>query len=392
MTQAGLATMSVVVGFVFTWLAFALVVTVAALTIGLAVTIVLVPVMLTALTASCRFATGAHRNRFEAFLDARLTTTPRTTGTGLRRWLGMSTGRETVYHLLVGPAVSSVAFAFVVGSWTVGLTLVSATPLSLLSGAGPTGELVALSAAGAALLFSAPYVATTAAAAELSVAKALLEPTREELEQRIEVLTESRAQVVDAADAERRRIERDLHDGAQQRLVSLAMNLGASRAAMKDNPGPELDAIIAAHEEAKQALTEMRDFVRGLHPAVLEDRGLDAALSGLAARSPVPVGLTVDVDKRPSPTVEAVAYFVVSEALTNVAKHAEASRVDLRVLRTNGTLTILVVDDGRGGADPGSGSGLRGLRDRVASVDGTLILSSPPGGPTRVTVELPCES
>ena len=140
-------------------------------------------------------------------------------------------------------------------------------------------------------------------------------------------LTETRARVVDAADAERRRIERDLHDGAQQRLVALAMNLGRARAKFDDDPEGARELVDQAHEEAKDAITELRNLVRGIHPAVLTDRGLDAALSAVAARSPVPVRLDVDVPERPSPTVEAVAYFVVSEALTNVARHAQARHV-----------------------------------------------------------------
>jgi signal transduction histidine kinase len=381
--QAWLATVSVVVGFVFTWLAFALVITFATLTLGLAVTIVLLPVLLTALTWACRAATSLLRQRFAAYLGETIARPRRgPAGDGLRKWLGVTTGRELVYHVLVAPWVSSLAFAFVVVFWAGGFTALAAafTGVPLFA------------AAGLVLLGLAPFVSVAAARAELSVAKALIEPGREELERRIDVLTQSRAGVVDAADAERRRIERDLHDGAQQRLVSLAMNLGASRAAMKDRPGPELDAIVAAHEEAKQALAEMRDFVRGLHPAVLDDRGLDAALSGLAARSPIPVSLNVHVDERPSRTIEAVAYFVVSEALTNVAKHASASQIDLAVQRIGNELSVLIEDNGRGGADLTRGTGLQGLADRVASVDGHLLLSSPPGGPTRITVELPCES
>jgi len=381
--QAWLATVCVVVGFVLTWLGFALVITVLSLLLGLGVTIVLVPVLLTALTMSCRMVTAAQRARFAVYLGEDIPAAPtRPAGDGLRRWLGVTTGRELVYHVLVAPWTSSVAFAVVVFFWGGGLvglaTSLRGTPLFALL--------------GLFLLGLAPFVSVAAARAEVAIAKALLEPTREELEQRIDVLTQSRAGVVNAADAERRRIERDLHDGAQQRLVSLAMNLGASRAAMKDKPGPELDAIVSAHEEAKQALAEMRDFVRGLHPAVLDDRGLDAALSGLAARSPIPVSLAVHVDERPSRTVEAVAYFVVSEALTNVAKHARASQVDVLVQRSGNKLVLLVEDNGRGGADSALGSGLQGLADRVASVDGHLTLSSPPGGPTRITVELPCES
>ena len=226
-------------------------------------------------------------------------------------------------------------------------------------------------------------------------ARALLGPgRREELALRVETLARSRADLAAAADAERRRIERDLHDGAQQRLVSLAMNLGMARERFEAEPEPVRQAIAAAHDEAVLALTELREFIRGLHPAVLSDRGLDAALSGLAARAPLPVRLRVDVPKPASPGVEAVAYFIVSEALTNVVKHAQATRAEVTVTRAGDVLGITVTDDGRGGAvsAAGDGTGLRGLEQRAAAVDGTLSIDSPPGGPTTITAELPCES
>jgi signal transduction histidine kinase len=213
------------------------------------------------------------------------------------------------------------------------------------------------------------------------------------------VLETTRAGVVDAGDRERRRIERDLHDGAQQRLVSLAMNLGLAKRTLRNLSPQEqaaraMEVIDEAHLEAQAAITELRDLVRGLHPVVLEDRGLDAALSGIAARAPLPVKLEVRMDRRAAPAVEAVAYFVVSEALANIAKHARASRAEIAVQERageNGTvLVITVTDDGVGGADPGKGSGLVGLRQRAASVDGTLRITSPLGGPTTLHVELPC--
>jgi len=154
-----------------------------------------------------------------------------------------------------------------------------------------------------------------------------------------------------------RRIERDLHDGAQQRLVSLAMNLGMARVLFESEPEPVRQAIAAAHDEAVLALTELREFIRGLHPAVLNDRGLGPALSGLAARAPLPVRLRVDVPEPASPGVEAVAYFIVSEALTNVVKHAQATRAEVTVTRAGDLLRIAVTDDGRGGAAPGEGTG-----------------------------------
>ncbi len=225
------------------------------------------------------------------------------------------------------------------------------------------------------------------------LARLLLGTSRTEvLEARVTDLAASRNSTVDAADAERRRIERDLHDGAQQRLTSLAMNLGIARATLGDLPEDGARAIEQAHEEAKQVLTELRDLVRGLHPAVLEDRGLDAALSAVAARSPVPVRLRVDMDRRVARDVEAVAYFVVSETLTNVARHADAANAAVEVDLRGELLRLRIADDGRGGADPQGGTGLQGLADRVRSVDGTFHLTSPLGGPTVIEAELPCAS
>jgi signal transduction histidine kinase len=163
-------------------------------------------------------------------------------------------------------------------------------------------------------------------------------------------------------------------------------------ASLGDAPEHVRDAVAGAHEEAKLALAELRGFIRGLHPAVLDELGLDAALSGIAARSPVPVRLTVTLPERPPRAVEAVAYFVVSEALANVARHAAATRVTVDVARTGDVLRVRVTDDGLGGADPARGTGLRGLVQRVGSVDGTLRIDSPRGGPTTVEAELPCGS
>jgi signal transduction histidine kinase len=242
-----------------------------------------------------------------------------------------------------------------------------------------------------ALAIAAGWLARGAAALDLALARRLLQPPPAELlARRVASLSASRAAAVEAADAERRRIERDLHDGTQQRLVSLAMNLGMTRAALAEADPAVRAAVAAAHDEAKQALAELRDLIRGLHPAVLDELGLDAALSGIAARSPVPVRLVVDLRGRPPAAIEAVAYFVVSEALSNVAKHAAATRADVVVRQQPGGLTLAVADDGRGGADPVRGTGLRGLRQRVESVDGTLSIASPAGGPTSILVTLPC--
>lgn len=211
-----------------------------------------------------------------------------------------------------------------------------------------------------------------------------------ELAERVDQLVTSRQQVVDSAEAERRRMERDLHDGAQQRLVSLAMTLGRAK---NKAAGADVQSLIEeAHAEALLAIRELRDLTRGLHPPVLTDRGLDAAISAVAARAPLPVRVEVQVSPRPSLTIESIAYFVVTEALTNVAKHAKAARAEVRIHRRDDILRIVVTDDGNGGADADRGSGLRGLADRVSGVDGKLTVVSPLGGPTTLTVEVPCAS
>jgi len=241
------------------------------------------------------------------------------------------------------------------------------------------------------LLINAPRMVRWLGVADLAIARRLLGP---DLAARVDELERSRAAVVVSADEERRRIERDLHDGAQQRLVALAMQLGRARSRFTTDPEGARALLDEAHNEAKLALAELRDLARGLHPAVLTDRGLDAALSGLAARAPIPVVVEVDpaAGAKPVPVVDAIAYFVVAEALTNVAKHARATRAAVVVRRLDGMLRVVVTDDGVGGADPALGTGLRGLADRVSGVDGRLHVDSPPGGPTVLTVELPCVS
>jgi signal transduction histidine kinase len=319
-----------------------------------------------------------------------------------------ATWRQLAYHLLAAPLLAAGALvAF--GMWLAGLvyTLLYAyawtmPPQSLL-GHGqswpPAGYLphrlnipmdVYLTLAGIALLAAAPWLTAGVAALDARAARALLGPSRaEELQHRVEHLTQTRTGALDAADAERRRLERDLHDGTQQRLVALAMRLGMARAEPA-GAAQSHQVIAEAHEDAKAALAELRNLIRGLHPAVLQDRGLDAALSGVAARLPIPVRLTVDLPRRPPATIEAVAYFVVSESLTNITKHAQASQAEVVVQRAGDRLHIIVSDDGAGGADPARGTGLAGLAKRAASVDGTFEIVSPPGGPTLITVDLPC--
>lgn len=219
----------------------------------------------------------------------------------------------------------------------------------------------------------------------------LLGTSNEEmLTERVEELTESRSAVMRAMHMERRRIERDLHDGAQQRLVNLAMDLGRAREKMDADPAGARKILDESHEEAKQVLAEMRELVRGIHPAVLTDRGLDAAISAIAGRSPVPVEVDVRLRERLPEEVEGTAYFVVVEALTNIAKHSGATAARVGIVREGNWLRITVEDNGRGGATLKSGSGLCGLRDRIAALDGSFAFTSPEGKGTRISVEIPC--
>jgi signal transduction histidine kinase len=311
--------------------------------------------------------------------------------------LDEATWRQLCYHLVVGPLVALgglLTLAMCASGAGLAATLGFQYVFPPLSGfqSAPLKLKIVLTVGGGALLLAAPVVAALVTWIDTRAATALLGPSRSrELELRVESLAESRAGVVDAADAERRRIERDLHDGAQQRLVSLAMNLGMARENLTDLPQEARQVIAEAHDEAKEALAELRGLVRGLHPAVLDDRGLDAALSGIAARAPLPVRLHVAVPRRASPTVEAVAYFVVSECLANIARHAAAQQAEIEVRRTGDLLRIVISDDGVGGADPARGTGLASLAQRAGSVDGSMRVQSPPGGPTRILVELPCE-
>ena len=323
----------------------------------------------------------------------------RTTWRGLMAWLRAGTTcRQLAYHVLAAPVLALAGLLMPI-LWAVGagvagifayVALEKAFNLKVIEN-GHAAFYGCLTVLGVLALLAAPRVGAAVIRLDIWVTRALLGPSRvTALEHRVETLAESRAGVVDAADAERRRIERDLHDGAQQRLVSLAMHLGLARAELTGLPEDAQRVIAEAHDEAKEALAELRHLVRGLHPAILEDRGLDAALSGIAARSPVAVRLDVDVPERVPPTVEAVAYFVVSEALANTAKHASATRAGVTARRAGDVLRLTVTDDGVGGADPAKGTGLAGLAQRAGSVDGTLCISSPAGGPTTITAELPC--
>ncbi|MFC8869164.1 sensor histidine kinase [Streptomyces sp. NPDC057148] len=233
-----------------------------------------------------------------------------------------------------------------------------------------------------------PFIARGLANADRAMVRALLSPS-DELERRIAELESDRGIVVDTAAADLRRIERDLHDGAQARLVNLAMGLGLAKEKLLEDPDAAAAMVDEAHGEVKLALQELRDLARGIHPAVLTDRGLDAALSSVASRCTVPVKVTVDLVERPAAAIEGIAYFTVSELLQNVSKHSRAKTAAVEVWRSSDRLLIQVSDDGRGGARLDGGTGMKGLADRLSAVDGLFVVDSPEGGPTTVTAELP---
>jgi signal transduction histidine kinase len=309
--------------------------------------------------------------------------------------------RRALHQLLAGPLgllTTGITYVLLSGALALlatpllGLAVSADSPTTTfgIPLAGTGGGRALLAGLGLILLLAAPSVLRGLAAADVAVARALLGPVPGALARRVDELERSRARVVDAGEAERRRLERDLHDGTQQRLVALGMTLGRAKARYKQDPAAVGDLLDDAHQQAKDTVTELRGLIRGLHPPVLTDRGLDAALSAIAVRCPVPVQLTVEIDERPSATVEAIGYFVVAEALTNVARHSGATEASVTVRReAGGPVWITIADNGMGGADPDRGTGLRGLADRVSGVDGQLRVDSPVGGPTVLTVELP---
>jgi signal transduction histidine kinase len=366
-------------------------------------------VVLWTLLLLCSQFARAERRRFEVLLGVAIPAPPaiRRPGTAWRRFwrrlADLDSWKHFLYALLRFPLGMTEAL-ILAGVWSIAFAMIALPGYDWLLPRGTTlwgtttpaprsaAEVAAIAIGGLILLLAAPQVTRGLAAADTAVARSLLgSPDRPALRARIGELERSRARVVDSAEAERRRIERDLHDGAQQRLVALAMDLGRARARFADDPEAARAIVDQAHAEAKEALVELRNLVRGVHPPVLTDRGLDAALSGVAALSPVPVTVSVDVSRRPPASIEAIAYFVVAEALTNVAKHSRAAAAQVRVQRDGDTLGIVIRDDGIGGADL-AGQGLSGLADRVAGVDGRLSIDTRLGGGTVIRVELPCGS
>ncbi len=390
---------------------FTAVVTLVSLSAGLLITLVGVPLLIATILAG-RLIGTIQRARAQAFLGVRLTPFDRLASTGSlwkRAWAALTDGpgwRGLVFGVLALPwGIFTFTITVVVLSLAVGGVTSPIwgwfSPPNFGDNGGIEGGLRVLYQVGlvvVGLLFAAiaPWILRGLAAGDRFFIRTLLSKTREEeLEHRVEELRESRAASVEGAAEELRRIERDLHDGAQQRLVALAMDLGLARERLIATPdaSPQAVALVSrAHEEAKAAIGELRDLVRGIHPTVLTDRGLDAALSAVAARCTVPVDVVVDLDTRPPRHVEAAAYFFVAEALTNVSKHSQARRATVRVARRDDMLVVEVGDDGVGGATAHAHGGLRGLYDRIAAVDGKLRIASPPGGPTMLVAEVPCGS
>jgi signal transduction histidine kinase len=309
-----------------------------------------------------------------------------------------ATWKELAFLLLLGP-LGTVLGTAALALWGAVLGLAVAPAVQSSS---PDGSLLhdlgfALSLLGpvaAVVVALAAVAGTRALSAGLgALASVLLAPDEhEQLVARVSELETTRAGAVESSDARLRRIERDLHDGAQHRLAFIAMELGRARAKLADDPSGADVLLAGAHEESKRAMAELRDLVRGIHPSVLTDRGLDAAISGIGERCPMPVDVTVDVAARPPAAQETAAYYVVAESLTNVTRHSGATRAAVDVALREGRLVVTVSDDGRGGATGVPGSGLEGLRQRIEALDGTLTIDSPPGGPTQIRAELPCAS
>jgi signal transduction histidine kinase len=415
-----------ITSFIYGTALFVILVTLIAVGLGLAITLIGIPILAVAvLTWIAAAVIERHRIRF--FFGVRIPSPyrPRAQGSLLKRARSVlgdgAVWRDLVYIFLLFPAG---IFEFTIA--TIAISLPGAAliaPFFYQVGNGPTffgdsstgsgwqidtfPEAAALFLIGLVILIPCLLIMDWIARGHLAVARWFLSRSRTEeleertevlaeqkevLEERVDVLTKTREDVMDAMVIEQRRIERDLHDGAQQRLVSLAMTLGMAKEKMDSDPETARKLVTASHDEAKQVLREMREFVRGIHPAILTDRGLDAAISAIAGRSPVPVTVEVHLEDRLPEAIESTAYFIVTEALTNVAKHSEATRARVTIWLENGILTVLIWDDGKGGARLGVDSGLRGLADRTAALDGRFTIESPPDGGTTIRAEIPCAS
>lgn len=313
--------------------------------------------------------------------------------------------RDLLYLSLLFP-IGVIEFVILTVALSIPFSLF-ALPLIFLAGAeanimiGPhigwaidsVGESLVLAALGIPILILGLFAIVGTARVHLLIARALLGPgERAQLEERVSHLRESRTRVMDAEMQELRRIERDLHDGAQQWLVATAIDLAMAKEKMESEPEVARELIEKAGSQTRQALTDIRNLVRGISPAILVDRGLDPAISALAIRCPIPVHVDVEIDRRLPEAVETTAYFIAAESLTNIAKHSGATEARITARLFGNRLLLEIEDNGTGGADPRGGTGLTGLRDRASALDGELRIESPVGGPTRIRAELPCES
>ncbi|MFS0696424.1 sensor histidine kinase [Streptomyces nitrosporeus] len=390
---------------------FTFAITMMSLGLGLLITFLGIPVLAAAL-AGCRGFGALERARARGLLGLEVADPEPARGRtgGLMSWVGAmlksgASWRHLLYAVLHFPW-ATFAFTVAVTFWATGWTAFT-YPLWhwVFPAFGENGgiqlygdgthqvyldspfEVAVTSALGLAVVMATPWIVRGLTCVDRLMVLGLLGPSR--LATRVSELESDRGVVVDTAAADLRRIERDLHDGAQARLVALAMDLGLAKEKLADDPDAAARMVDEAHGEVKVALQELRDLARGIHPAVLTDRGLDAALSAVASRCTVPVKVEVDLEARPAQAIEGIAYFTVSELLQNVSKHARATRASVDVWRAADRLMLQVTDNGRGGADASSGSGLAGLTERLDAVDGILVVDSPVGGPTTVTAELP---
>ncbi|MFE7600260.1 sensor histidine kinase [Streptomyces sp. NPDC057494] len=401
----------VLIGLPLSVLWFALSVSLVSAGAGLLITFLGVPILAGAL-AMCRGFGAVERARARGLLDLDVAAPEPVRGRtgGAFSWMGAmlksgASWRHLLYAILHMPwAVFS--FSVTVALWAWGWSLFT-YPLwqwTFPAWVGQDGiqlygdathsfyldapfEIAVTSLIGLVFVLIGPWVLRGLVSVDRLLVSGLLGPSR--LASRVTELESDRGVVVDTAAADLRRIERDLHDGAQARLAALAMDLGLAKEKLARDPQAAAVLVDEAHGEVKLALQELRDLARGIHPAVLTDRGLDAALSAVASRCAVPVAVDVDLPARPVPAIEGIAYFTVSELLQNVTRHSRARRAWVDVWRTGDRLMLQVRDDGVGGAGIGAGSGLAGLSERVGAVDGVLAVDSPAGGPTTVTVELP---
>ncbi|MFH0516558.1 sensor histidine kinase [Streptomyces sp. M41] len=387
-------------------------ITMVSLGAGLLVTFLGVPVLAAGL-AGCRGLGALERARARALLHLEVADPEplRMRRRGFMAWMGAvlksgTSWRSLLYAVLHLPW-ATFSFVVAVNVWAYGWALLT-YPLWFWVfpvWAGQDGlqvfgdethniyldnpfEITITALVGLLFTLATPWIVRALTMVDRVMVHGLLGPTR--LATRVVELESDRGVVVDTAAADLRRIERDLHDGAQARLVALAMDLGLAKEKLTQDPQAAARMVDEAHGEVKTALQELRDLARGIHPAVLTDRGLDAALSSVASRCTVPVEVQVDLyGERPVPAIEGIAYFTVSELLQNIGKHSRATWAAVDVWRVENRLMLQVVDNGIGGADAATGSGLAGLAERLDAVDGILVVDSPVGGPTRVTAELP---